>query len=87
MLVVQHCMKWASTLLVVVCWNELARLAWQRNAESDLVTFGFDNRNRLVGQIRHPAELLDLKELDLFIWALARECDRFEYQLSGKDLF
>ena len=53
-------------------WYELARLAWQRNAEQEVVSFGFDRRNRLIGQIRHPAEHLDLEELDFYIHLLAR---------------
>ena len=68
-------------------WNELAMIAWQRNAEHELVTFAFDGRDRLVGQIRHPAEHLDTEELELYIDTLARECDRFEYILRGDDRF
>ena len=68
-------------------WRELARLAWQRNAEQQLVTFAFDKRDRLVGVIRHPVEHLDAAELELYIRTLARECDRFEYLLSGRDRY
>lgn len=68
-------------------WYDLARLAWQRNAEHQLVTFGFDKYDRLVGQIRHPAEHLDAEELEIYVRTLARECDRFEYLLSGEDTF
>jgi len=67
--------------------RELARLAWRRNAEHEVVTFAFDRRDRLVGQIRHPAEHLDSEELELYVTTLARECDRFEYLLSGSDAF
>ena len=66
-------------------WRELAKLAWHRNAEHQLVTFAFDKQERLVGQIRHPAEHLDYEELKVYVRALARECDRFEYLLSGDD--
>ena len=31
-------------------WSRLAILAWQCNADQQLVTFGFDKRHRLVGQ-------------------------------------
>lgn len=68
-------------------WRRLALLAWQRNTEHQLVTFAFDKRDRLVGQIRHPAEYVDLEELELYISTLARECDRFEYLLTGRDDF
>ena len=68
-------------------WRALARLAWQRNANTDVVTFTFDKRDRLVGRVRHPAATLDLEELSLYVRSLVRECDRFEYLLSGLDQF
>lgn len=68
-------------------WNELALTAWQRNADHELITFGFDAKDRLVGLIRHPAKYLDLNELELYITTLTRECDRFEYLLAGGDRF
>ena len=66
-------------------WSRLARLAWQRNAHTDLVTFTFDHEDNLIGRIRHPTMTLDREELLLYIRALVRECDRFEYLLSGLD--
>jgi hypothetical protein len=68
-------------------WRELARLAWRRNAENEIVTYAFDRWHRLVGQIRHPAEFLDYNELELYVRALARDCDRFEYLLTGRDVY
>ena len=68
-------------------WNELALMAWQRNADHELVTFAFDKHDRLVGLIRHPAEYLDPEELELYITTVARECDRFEYLIAGRDKF
>jgi hypothetical protein len=68
-------------------WRCLAKLAWHRNAEHEIVTFAFDKRDRLVGQIRHPADHLDYQELELYVTTLATECDRFEYLLSGRDIF
>lgn len=68
-------------------WNELALMAWQRNADHEIVNFAFDKTNRLVGIIRHPAEHLDPKELELYIITLTYECDRFEYLISGRDRF
>jgi len=68
-------------------WSRLAILAWQSNADQQLVTFGFDRHDRLVGRIRHPAEHLDPEELELYVTTLARECDRFEYLLTGRDAF
>ena len=68
-------------------WRRLARLAWQRNSDTDIVTFTFDDRHRLVGRVRHPAETMDIEEVTLYIRSLVRECDRFEYLLSGLDRF
>ena len=68
-------------------WNELALMAWQRNADHELVTFAFDKYDRLIGHIRQPADYLDLEELELYIFNLAFECDRFEFMISGGDRF
>ena len=68
-------------------WRDLARLVWRRNAEHEIVTFAFDRRDRLIGRIRHPADHLDYEELEIYVTALARECDRFEYLLTGRDDF
>ncbi len=68
-------------------WRRLALLAWQRNAEHQIVTFAFDRQDRLVGRIEHPVKYLDPEELELYVNALARECDRFEYLLTGADLY
>jgi hypothetical protein len=62
-------------------------MAWDRNANHEIVNFAFDKMNRLIGVIRHPAEHLDPEELELYITALTFECDRFEYLISGKDRF
>jgi hypothetical protein len=64
-----------------------ARLAWTRNASAELVTFLVDTSNNLVGRIRHPAATLDHAELVAYLRTMVRECDRFEYLLSGKDRF
>jgi hypothetical protein len=67
-------------------WNELARLVWQRNAEREVVAFGFDDNDRLVGSVRHPARFLDEEEVEFYIRCLAIECDRLEYLLTGLDV-
>ena len=65
--------------------RQVAVEAWRRNADLQLVGFEFDNRERLIGKISHPADHLDPEELELYVNALARECDAFEYVLSGED--
>jgi hypothetical protein len=66
-------------------WRIIAEHAWRRNADLQLVGFQFDERDRLIGRISHPADHLDPDELELYVNALARECDAFEYVLSGED--
>ena len=66
-------------------WRRIAYRAWRRNASKPLVTFAFDHDDRLIGLIEVPAATLDHEELDLYIETLARECDRFEYALTGAD--
>ncbi|MCH7549692.1 MAG: hypothetical protein IH969_09205 [Candidatus Krumholzibacteriota bacterium] len=68
-------------------WRKLARLVWRRNSQQEVVAFGFGTADQLIGQVRHPAEFLDIEELEFYIAALARECDRFEYLLTGEDRF
>lgn len=67
-------------------WRNLAYKVWRKNASKDLVAFGFDSGDRLVGQIEQPARTLDDNELRMYIEVLARECDRFEYLLRGSDI-
>lgn len=65
--------------------RRIAYRAWRRNGSKPLVTFAFDDEDRLIGLIEVPAATLDHEELDLYIETLARECDRFEYVLTGTD--
>jgi hypothetical protein len=63
----------------------VARMIWARNRSTDLVEFAVDELGRLVGRIEHVAESLDRAELETHLIALAQECDRFEYVLTGRD--
>lgn len=65
--------------------RRIAYRAWRRNGSKPLVTFAFDDQDRLIGLIEVPAATLDHEELDLYVETLARECDRFEYVLTGAD--
>lgn len=66
-------------------WRELARKVWRRNAHTPVVAFAFDENDRLIGQIEQPIRTLDREELVFYIETLARECDQFEYVLTGRD--
>ena len=66
-------------------WRDLVYRAWRKNAVKELITFAFDERDRLIGLIAQPVATLDHEELKLYIDTVAKECDRFEYALTGKD--
>ncbi len=66
--------------------REIAYRVWRKNDIKDLVTFAFDDKDNLIGVIEQPALTLDHEELKLYIETLARECDRFEYILTGRDI-
>jgi hypothetical protein len=59
---------------------------WLRNREISCVAFGLDKRGRLIGRIEQLADTLDKAELAFYIQLLARECDQFEYALTGQDV-
>ena len=65
--------------------RDIAYRAWRRNAMEELVTFAFDEDNRLIGVVEVPAGTLQDEELRMYIEVLAKECDRFEYALKGWD--
>lgn len=65
--------------------REVMVKAWERNRVTDLVTFDVDDKLRLVGRIRQLVDTIDQEELEFYIDSLARECDQFEYELTGKD--
>ena len=66
-------------------WSELARRVWPRNRRTPLVTFMLDKQGRLVGRIEHPQATLGEAELRAILLHLARECDRLEFLLTGRD--
>ena len=67
-------------------WNELAHRVWRRNAIRQIVSFSFDEHDRVIGVIKQPITTLDAAELRFHIETLARECDRLEYVLTGEDV-
>ncbi len=67
-------------------WRALAYRAWRRNTFNELVTFAFDEKDNLVGLIEQPIATLDDTELELYIETVAKECDHFEYVLTGDDI-
>lgn len=58
---------------------------WQRNRRLMLVGMRFDKQDRLVGESWVPKVGLGCDEFLVYLRTLARECDRFEFQLTGED--
>lgn len=59
--------------------------AWERNRGTELVGFKIDARGRLIGEAWVPKAGLTGSEFTAYVHAVAAECDRFEYQLTGSD--
>ncbi len=57
-----------------------------RNALKPVVFLSIDNRDRVVGKITCPIHSTQSNEIEFYLTALARDCDRFEYILSGSDI-
>jgi hypothetical protein len=64
---------------------DLARQIWSRNRVTDVVEFALDESGRLIGRIEQVADALNRNELEFYLTALAQECDRLEYLLTGRD--
>ena len=58
---------------------------WRRNRVTELVGFRLDKRGRIIGEVLLPSPGLTANEWELYIRAVARACDRFEYLLTGQD--
>lgn len=65
--------------------SRLLPLIWERNHETNVVGFNLDRRGRVIGRIEQVTKTVDRDELHYYLELLARECDRFEYLLSGHD--
>jgi len=58
---------------------------WQRNRGTELVGFRIDRRGRWVGMRWVPKAGLSEAEFQLYVRTLASECDRYEFELTGRD--
>ena len=66
--------------------KSLARRILERNRATEVVTFGLGRNGRVEAWINHRAGSLQPGELKFYLAVLAREADRFEYLLTGKDV-
>ena len=60
--------------------------AWIRNRSVTLVGFRVDERGRMIGEAWILKDGLTAEEFQLYIRTVALECDRFEFQLTGRDV-
>ena len=65
--------------------DDLELDVWQRNRRLILVGLRFDEQDRLVGESWVPKAGLTKDEFLVYVRTLARECDRYEFQLTGQD--
>ncbi|MEU5724988.1 hypothetical protein ABZ783_24615 [Micromonospora sp. NPDC047738] len=65
--------------------SELARKAWLRNRHSSLVGFRVDEDGYLLAQAWTPKDGLTANAFQAVVRAVAREADRYEFQLTGTD--
>ena len=70
-----------------ISWGELAREILMRNRSTSVVAFGFGKRDCVEAWIWQRASTLQAEELRFYVGQLAREADRFEYLLTGKDIY
>lgn len=60
--------------------------AWLRNRGTKLVGFRLDARGWLIGEAWAPRVGLEDDEVRVYAQTVAAECDRFEFQLTGRDM-
>ncbi|MFJ6154541.1 hypothetical protein [Micromonospora profundi] len=70
---------------VVAEWDRLYREAWERNRHSRLVGLRVDVEGRMVAHGWTPKEGLTADAFQTLVRAVAREADRYEFQLTGTD--
>ncbi|MBM7085674.1 MULTISPECIES: YbjN domain-containing protein [Micromonospora] len=70
---------------VVGQWDRLYREAWERNRHTRLVGFRVDADGALVAHGWTPKDGLTADAFQAVVRAVAREADRYEFQLTGTD--
>ena len=68
-------------------YETVTRKLLVRNRVTEVVTFGFGKRGRVEATIVQNVGTLQPKELRFYLGLLARETDRLEYVLTGKDRY
>ncbi|WBB76607.1 hypothetical protein O7602_14200 [Micromonospora sp. WMMD1128] len=70
---------------VVGQWHRLYREAWEKNRHSRMVGFRVDGEGRMVAHGWTPKAGLTAQAFQRLVRAVAREADRYEFQLTGTD--
>ena len=73
--------------LLHISWEDLSKEILLRNRVTSVIAFGFGKRYTVEAWIRQRASTLQAEELRFYVALLAREADRFEYLLTGKDIY
>ena len=81
-----HLLSFVARAAIVAQIEDAAIQAWQRNRAVALVGFRVDQKGRLLGESWVPKIGLTEIEFQLYVRTLAVECDRFEHQLTGRDV-
>jgi hypothetical protein len=68
-------------------WKELSREILRRNRMTKVVAFGIKNWYAVDAWIEQRASTLRAEKLRFYLRLLAREADRFEFLLTGKDVY
>lgn len=71
---------------VVEADPELPAGIWKRNRATQLVGFRIDDRSRIVAEAWVPKIGVTPEEFQLYVRTLAKESDRYEFLLTGRDV-
>lgn len=66
--------------------EDVALRTWLRNRTTMLVGFRLDVRKRLIAEAVVPKAGLTAEEFRWYAQSVARESDRFEFELTGEDV-
>ena len=81
-----HLISLVATKAIIERIVDASIRAWQRNRSVTLVSFRVDHKGRMIGESWVPKAGLTGVEFQLYVNTLAVECDRFEHQLTGRDV-
>jgi hypothetical protein len=71
---------------VVEAIPDLPVRVWIRNRATQLVGFRIDRQDRLVAEAWVPKVGVTAEEFQVYVRTVARESDRFEFVLTGRDV-